>query len=386
MPDVYLSQWRERAALADKSRRLSDETLGELRSSGLLNLVCPRRAKPLKPGWPALVRSSRIAARACASTGWLISLVGGHAAIAARLNPSFEAKLYDGGTTQLFASASAGPDSRLSIEPGGMRVSGRWRFSSGIEHATWLILNAPCANPPTADASERFLVVVAKQDVTVLDSWDSIGMRATGSHDVVTSELLVPHHEVFPLQEVFGARPAGAGSDYLYSVPIVPFITTSIIGPLLGCAEGAYDLHLQALAQQTTPPSAVALERVAHSGAQLTAASALFDSLVNRLDESGQALRSLSESQLSALKRDRSYLARQCVEAVHRLVEHSGASLMTTGNPLHRHWRDLQTMAAHRDVHWDSAMLASAASALHPPFSLKSLTGDDDVCSQQSRY
>ncbi|ONH39466.1 hypothetical protein BLL38_19270 [Pseudomonas gessardii] len=365
MPDAYLSRWRERAALADKNRRLSDETLGELRSSGLLDLVCPRRAQPGVPGWPALVRSSRTAARACASTGWLISLVGGHAAIAARLNPSVEAKLYDDGTPQLFASASVGPGCKLSFEPEGMRVSGRWRFSSGIEHATWLILNAQCPNHPTADASTRFLVVVSKKEIAVLDSWDSMGMRATGSHDVMTPGLLVPHHEVFPLHEVFGPRPTGTASDYLYSVPIMPFITTSIIGPLLGCAEGAYELHLQALARQTTPPSVMALERVAHSGAQLTAASALFDSLLNRLHDSGLTRRALTAPQLSALKRDRSYLARQCVEAVRRLVEHSGASLMASDNPLHRHWRDLQTMAAHRDVHWDSAMLASATSELH---------------------
>jgi 3-hydroxy-9,10-secoandrosta-1,3,5(10)-triene-9,17-dione monooxygenase len=366
MPEAYLSTWRDRAALADKNRRLSDETLNELHANGLLQWVCPRRALPTTPGWPALVRSSRAAARACASTGWLISLVGGHAAIAARLDPSFEAKLYETGPTQLFASASVGPDSQLSFEPEGMRVSGRWRFSSGIEHATWLILNAPCANHPTADASDRFLVVIAKKDVTVLDNWDALGMRATGSHDVVTPALRVPHHEVFPLQDVFGPRRAGAGHDYLYSMPIVPFITTSIIGPLLGCAEGAYELHLQALARQTTPPSATALERIAHSGAQLTAASALFESLIDRLDASGRALRPLTAPELTALKRDRSYLARQCVEAVHRLVEHSGASQMTTDNPVHRHWRDLQTMAAHRDVHWDSAMLASATSALQP--------------------
>lgn len=364
MPDAYLSKWRERAALADRNRQLSDETLRELHASGLLALVCPRRVQPTLPGWPTLVRSSRTAARACASTGWLISLVGGHAAIAARLDQAFETKLYSTGTPQLFASASAGPDSRLSMEPQGMRVSGRWRFSSGIEHATWLILNAPCANHPTAEASERFLVVIARKDIAVLDSWDSIGMRATGSHDVQTPGLLVPHHEVFPLQQVFGPRPAGAGHEYLYSVPIVPFITTSIIGPILGCAEGAYALHLQALARQATPPPATTLERVAHSGAQLAAASALFDSLLDRLHASGQAQRALTEPQLLALKRDRSYLTHQCVEAVRRLVEHSSASLMTTDNPLHRHWRDLQTMAAHRDVHWDSAMLASATSAL----------------------
>lgn len=219
MPEAYLSRWRERAALADKNRQLSDQTLSELHASGLLSLVCPRRAQPTLAGWPTLVRSSRTAARACASTGWLISLVGGHAAIAARLNQAFEAKLYRTGTPQLFASASAGLDSRFWFEPEGMRVSGQWRFSSGIEHATWLILNAPCPNHPTAGASERCLVVIAKKDVVVLDSWDTTGMRATGSHDVVTPDLLVPHHEVFPLQHVFGHRPAGPGTSTCTAYP-----------------------------------------------------------------------------------------------------------------------------------------------------------------------
>ena len=365
MPDAYLSKWRERATLADKNRQLSDDTLSELHASGLLALVCPRRTHPTVPGWPTLVRSSRTAARACASTGWLIGLVGGHAAIAGRLNQAFEAKLYSPGPPQLFASASAGPDSRLSIETDGMRVSGRWRFSSGIDQATWLILNAPCPNHPVADATERFLVVIAKKDVAILDTWETIGMRATGSHDVVTPELLVLHHEVFSLQQVFGPRPAEAGREYLYCVPIVPFITTSIIGPILGCAEGAYELYLQALAQHDATPSAMDLERLAHSSAQLTSASALFDSLLDRLHESGQSKTALTELQLLDLKRDRSYLTYQCVEAVRRLVEHSGTSMMTTDNALHRHWRDLQTMAAHRDVHWDSAMQASALSELH---------------------
>ena len=66
------------------------------------------------------------------------------------------------------------------------------------------------------------------------------------------------------------------------------------------------------------------------------------------------------------LKRDRAYLAQQCVEVVRRLVERLGASSLVGGNPLHRHWRDIQTMAAHRDVAWSDAMLASGESALRP--------------------
>jgi alkylation response protein AidB-like acyl-CoA dehydrogenase len=378
----YLPGWRERAATAEKNRSLSNETLDELFTSGLLELLCPRRAQAHVPGWPTLVQSSRTAARACASTGWMISLVGGHAAIAARLGQSFLNKLYASGEPQLFASASVGPDSLLSLEPAGVRVSGRWRFSSGIEHATWLILNAPCPGHPTASATDRFLVIVAKKDVVILDSWHAAGMRATGSHDIVIPDLLVPHDEVFALPTVFAAQPPDLGRDYLYSVPIVPFITTSIIGPVLGCAEGAYECHVEAMARQPGPPSHLALERLAHSGAQLAAANALFNALLHTLHESGLARRALTETQVLTLKRDRSYLAHLCLEAVRRLVEHSGASSMTADNPLHRHWRDLQTMVAQRDLHWDSAMLASGASTLDHFLNTQPSAGDSHVRAQ----
>ena len=53
----------------------------------------------------------------------------------------------------------------MSFEAYGVRVSGSWRFSSGIENATWLILNAPCPNHPDAERTPRFLLLVAAHKV-----------------------------------------------------------------------------------------------------------------------------------------------------------------------------------------------------------------------------
>ncbi|RMS19922.1 hypothetical protein ALP71_03965, partial [Pseudomonas coronafaciens pv. garcae] len=69
---AYLPLWRERAAVAEKNRRLSSSTFDELFTEGWLDLVSPRAPVTRTGHWPTLVESARIAARACASTGWML--------------------------------------------------------------------------------------------------------------------------------------------------------------------------------------------------------------------------------------------------------------------------------------------------------------------------
>ncbi|WP_458130199.1 hypothetical protein [Pseudomonas sp. Z2-11] len=362
----HLPGWRERAATAEANRRLSNSTFDELFAGGWLDLLTPRAPVTSSGHWPTLVESARIAARACASTGWMLALVGGHGAIARRLPPACTDQLYTDGPRQLFASASVSADSRLTFESAGVRIDGRWRFGSGIENATWLMLNAPCPNHPDAAHTPRFLVLVAADEVERLDSWDSCGMAATGSHDVLTRQLLVPHARVFALHEVFAQATHAPAADYIDRMPLVPYLTTSIIGPLLGCAEGALGAFVTGLNGSLAVSDPRIAEQAAHSAAQLYSAGLLYDSLITRLHDAGMNDRPPDTRQLLQLKRDRAYLAGQCVQAVRRLVERLGASSLVAGNPLQRHWRDIQAMAAHRDVAWNEAMLASGDALLRP--------------------
>jgi len=362
----HLGGWRDRATAAEKNRRLSASTFTELFSGDWLDLMSPRAPVIHEGNWPSLVESARVAARGCASTGWMLALVGGHGSIVRRLPAACQDQLYSKGSRQLFASASSSGESRLSLETAGMRVNGRWRFSSGVDDASWLLLNAPCHNHPDATRTPRFLVLVETRDVQRLDSWDSSGMAATGSHDVLTEQLLVPHDRIFALHEIFAADLNRQSEDYIDRLPLVPYLTTSIIGPLLGCAEGAHAAYIASMASSAEIADARVSEQAAHSAAQLFSAQLLYHSLISRLHDAGCHGRELDPGQLLLLKRDRAYLAQQCVEVVRRLVERLGASSLVGGNPLHRHWRDIQTMAAHRDVAWSDAMFASGESALRP--------------------
>lgn len=228
------------------------------------------------------------------------------------------------------------------------------------------MLNAPCPNHPDAAHTPRFLVLIAAHEVHRLDSWDSFGMAATGSHDVLTRQLLVPHERVFALHEVFAGPVPATGTDYIDRVPLVPYLTTSIIGPLLGCAEGAHAAYVLALADSPLSSEPRIAEQVAHSAAQLYSAGLLYDSLISRLHDAGVHGRALDARQLRQLKRDRAYLAQQCVQVVRRLVERLGASSLVAANPLQRHWRDVQAMAAHRDLVWHDAMQAYGEAVLKP--------------------
>ncbi|MBD8826557.1 hypothetical protein [Pseudomonas sp. CFBP 13602] len=356
----------DRATVAEKNRRLSRDTFNELFAEGRLDLLSPLAPVTSTGNWPTLVESARIAARVCPSTGWMLALVGGHGSIARRIPPACIDQLYNDGPRQLFASASTSIDSLMAFEPEGIRVDGRWRFSSGIEDATWLMINAPCPTHPEAAHTPRFLVLIATSEVEKLESWDSCGMAATGSHDVLTRSLLVPHDRVFALHKIFAQNPLSLACDYIDRVPLVPYLTTSIIGPILGCAEGALAAFVAAFDGSLSVNDPRVAEQAAHSAAQLFGAQLLYESLIKRLHEAGVNDQVLDTQELLQLKRDRAYLAAQCVQAVHRLVERLGASFVVGGNLLQRHWRDIQTMAAHRDVAWSETMQCSGEALLQP--------------------
>ncbi|WLI07658.1 acyl-CoA dehydrogenase family protein [Pseudomonas sp. FP597] len=220
------------------------------------------------------------------------------------------------------------------------------------------MLHAPCLNHPDNAHTPRFLVLIAANEVERLDSWDSCAMAATGSHDVLTHQLLVPHDRVFALHKIFAQDPLAMTCDYIDRLPLAPYLTTSIIGPLLGCAEGAFTEFVAMFNGSLTKNDPRIAEQVAHSAAQLNSASLLYDSLITQLHDAGVNDRALDAQQLLQLKRDRAYLAKQCVQVVRRLVERLGASSLVASNPLQRHWRDIQAMAAHRDVAWNETMLA----------------------------
>ncbi|GAB2596134.1 hypothetical protein GCM10027168_31150 [Streptomyces capparidis] len=364
--DALAGRWRARAEQAERERRLPRGTVTELLDAGLLQLAAPPRFGGAGHGWPTLVEAARRAARACPSTGWVVGVVGGHAALAGRLPRQAAEQVFAAGARQVFATASASAGGRVTRVPGGYRVAGRWRFCSAADHADWVLLNGPC--PETGD---RVLLPLAADRVRVEDNWRVTGMAGTGSKDI-TVDTVVPDALTGSLTRCFAARRPDGGTAptayYLDEVPFLPYINTCVVGPVLGCAEGAWSACLDLLSAGRGGARALddplVRDGLTESAAELDCARHLYRAVCARLHGAGAARRAVTPEDAAAVGRDRAYLARLCVRAVHRLVGLGGTAVHAEDHRLGRHWRDLQMMAAHRDLDWSRNAAAWAAEAL----------------------
>jgi len=374
-------RWCRRASEAGLLRRLPKETVGELMAHGLLEIVAPARHGGLQEGWPQLVQTARVAARACPSTAWAIALVGGHAALASRLPALCQEEMYAPSGPKLFASASVTTNARIEVCPGGYLVSGRWRFCSAVSHADWVMLSARWSCDGQDGSPEMQMLVVQQHQLSIDDcTWQTTGMRGTGSFDVQADRVFVPVHRLIAWKDLLAAAPEGAmrhPDHYLAQMPLLPYVSSWVVGPILGCAEGAYELYAQGARKyrdaRTGLPLAemhLAQERLAESAAELECAALLLDSLGVRLHEAGVQRRPLTAVQTAAaVRRDAAYLSELCRRAIERLVRHAGSGVFFEDDGLNRRWNDLQFMVAHADVQWDGAMRLFgelALKSLHP--------------------
>ena len=124
---------------------------------------------------------------------------------------------------------------------GGLRVSGRWEWATGVRHADWVMVHVVRAEPEPA----TFFVLVPIDDVVVDDVWFMSGMGATGSDTVVIDDVVRP-------RPTARSRPARCSSVRTRSTATGwpacrwrPVLAIVAAAPALGAAEAATE-HFRA--------------------------------------------------------------------------------------------------------------------------------------------
>lgn len=361
---------RERAAATEAGRMLPAETMADLFDTGLMRLLTPAAYGGYEMGWPMHAQAARVLATACASTAWIVSVVGAHSVMAGRMPKECQDEIWADGPDVLIATGSARTTGHIEKADGGYRVSGTWRFASGVDHSKWVIVTGPVGTDDgpragTAFAANMVRAAMPTRDIEIVDTWFVSGMRGTGSKDVSCPDLFVPDHRVTGAADSFGASPPGAAahSGYLYQAPFIPYFGGSMLGPLLGAAEGAYGDYIEstrvrksALFRNAVAEQAPVQERLAESSAELKAARLMRKYNDDLLHERGLALQSLSAEEKLENGRDRAYVTRLCLQSVTRLVRQMGAIGISDENTVQRHFRDISAMATQIGVNWDRHM------------------------------
>ncbi|GHC70323.1 acyl-CoA dehydrogenase family protein [Streptomyces cinnamoneus] len=346
------------AAAVEEGRRLTPELAAEIGESGFARHFVPRRWGGSAGTFTALLESAVQIAETCASAAWCATLYAAHGRLAAYLPEAGQRDLWADGPDVRIAASIVPPQGTAVAEGDGWRIDGQWSFASGIDHADWVLL---ASRPTGADPREHRIFAVPRADVTVLDTWHTLGLRGTGSNSVTCEGVHVPAHRSFTLADLLPAQP---GAARCHQVPYPMVAALMFAAPVLGGARGALREWREATAVRRRVDGRPARETpsaqqvLARSSAQIEAARLLLLQAAQRADGGAVTPLSTAENQ-----RDAAMAADLCVEAVDRLFRTSGIRGQMESDSLQRRWRDVGAAAGHAALGFEAASAAYAGAA-----------------------
>jgi alkylation response protein AidB-like acyl-CoA dehydrogenase len=330
-----------------------------LRSIGVFRAFAPRRLGGLELDLPLAVQIISALSRVEGSVGWNV-MIGSASPVFAPLLPRETLdRIYRNGPDAIMAGSAAPAGTAEAVE-GGWRVSGRWPFASGCQHAEWMMglcvvtergtpIPGPVGNggPPMLRG-----VVLPAHEWLIEDTWHVAGLKGTGSHHIVLTDRLVPSSHI---ADFFGGQPCEPGPLYRGLMPTLPLLHGAFA---VGMAEGALD-------------ELVAMARTGRQ--QLRAAVPMRDSEtfqfeVGRVAADVRAIRAVHQAQvaehwrhaLADTLRDEAryientqtavWLATASTRAVDACFALGGGAALYETSPLQRRLRDMHAAAQHAAV------------------------------------
>jgi indole-3-acetate monooxygenase len=359
---------------------MPQQLVAEFSDAGIFKAMLPRELGGLEAEPVEWLQMIEELARVDGSAGWLAFILSGVGLTF--LDPDrFERFRLRGGGRLILAMSLGRVGGKAVRVNGGYRISGRWPFASGSPFATWLGgMSFVCGedDSPILDGSgqpQRLLAIWPADEARLIDTWDGLGLRGTGSGDFEISDLFVPDEQVNP---GFYAAPVydralfrmkempevghGAHALGVASAALGAFVDAVSSKPPAGSARQAAMGHMQA--HQIAFGKADALIRAARSLLHGTVRAAYEDALAH--SELAVELRvRLREANIFAV--------RAAKEAVGLIFDIAGSGAVYRGRPIERAFRDISTAANHTNY------LDTAYAAIGSYFLTRDREGGPDI-------
>lgn len=345
----------ERAEEAESARRLSDESIRDLVDAGVLRMLQPSAYGGREDNPVHFYDVVREIAAACGSTGWVASVLGVHPWHLGCFPERAQEDVWGEDPDTILASSYA-PVGRLTPVDGGFRLSGHWRFSSGCDHAEWALLGAMVVGPEGLPL-DFITTLVPASDFRVVDVWDAVGLRGTGSNDVVVEDAFVPRHRTLRNYEMGQLKVPGqrVNRGPLYRMPFGAIFTSAVAAPVVGAVAGGLDAFVSAM-QHRNRLSLGGGHFVEDQFAQVAVARASsdVDAAILQTDHNIGAMYALAREQAEIpmelrlrTRRDQVRATERALAAVEVVFKIAGATSLRRGNPIERAWRDAHAGSVH---------------------------------------
>lgn len=361
----FVARLAQRAGDAEKLRRLPAATIDDYRESGLARLLQPARYGRRQAEFPEIFGVVRQMAHGCASSAWTLGFYTLHNWMLALFSEQAQDEVFADGP--VLCPAPLAPTGRGTPVDGGIRLTGRWSWATGVMDADWVMVGAIC-DPDGAPYPA--LVLLPASDVAVEDVWHTAGMCATGSNDVIVDDVWIPEHRLVKVVDIYnGTTPGAALHDAaVYRWPMVPALALTAAMPALGSAEFVADTYAKRLGDRVLAYSGVAQKdqpaaqiRLGEARVRLRALNALLDDTAGRIQATVQSGERAGRAARADARAAAALIVHESRAVIADLLEASGASAQFLDNPLQRVKRDVDVISGHVVFDYDvSRELAGA--------------------------
>ncbi len=348
-----------RSEAAEKARMTPVETVRDYVDNGLLRICQPARYGGYELGYDVMCEVSQTLARGCGSQAWVHMVLADNPLKLSAFSLEAQDEVWgaDSSARICVAIAAVGKAKRV---PGGIVWNAVHGFSSGVDHADWVICGGHIhedGKPP-----EGCFALIPTRSIEIIDDWRSVGLAGSGSKSFAVKDVFVPTHRVLDKKNYDAGTSPGT---LFYTSPISKLprggvSAVSYTSVCVGVAEGFLESYLKYTGPRKSRGNPVAdgvgvQMGIGQASAEIEAASRLY---IGAVRECMQTLeRGETPSKYSGVqgKRNAAFACQLATTAVQRLFNAAGGRALYTDGVLQRQFRDCYAAAAHHSVVWDGA-------------------------------
>jgi alkylation response protein AidB-like acyl-CoA dehydrogenase len=373
LDQTYIERARElqpmlRAAgdAIERGREVTPEIVAAMKDRGIFRMLLPRSLGGAELDPLTYTEVLYMLAQGDGSTAWCLGQNSGCSMIAPYL-PEETAREVFGGRDGILAW---GPDlpgaGRSTVVDGGYRVTGRWGFATGSRHAQWLGCHTPLFNP---DGSPRMLpngrqqvrtMVFRKSEAQIIDNWQVLGLRGTGSDSYALENHFVPQAFTAGRDNFDELRETGP----LYQFTSGMIYAMSFAHVSMGIAKGAFESFIE-IARDKVPRGAkgtlrennVIQSQVSQAEAKLKSSRAYLRGVIAEMWDEAQSAGKISADHHPQLRLASTWAINQAREIVATVYQAAGSTAIFENNPLERRMRDIHAgtqQGQGRQVHFET--------------------------------
>lgn len=347
------------ASACDDARMLIAESLSAMREAGMFRIPTPARVGGYELPLRTLADAVTTISLACPSSGWVLMVMGAHHWCMGSFPEAAQDEVFAAGGDGMVAGTLSGQGT-ADDAAGGYRVEGRWQFGSGIDHAGWVMLG--CSERETR--APKVHVVIPRAEIEVDDTWRVLGLRGTGSKDLIARGVFVPAHRALDTRALFGGSSPHARNhpSNLYRLSAEAMLSNSVATAVLGSAKFALDKFIDLTRDRRViltgarkaehGPTQV---RLAEAAAEIHCAELLQDDTQTHFERCMALGAGMDFAARVRLKWNAAYSAELCRRAVARLFSASGAHAVYESSPLQSAFRNINVGAQHASIDFDTS-------------------------------